>query len=250
MTELKAYSCLEPYEYTGAVIFAKSNIEARRKSADEFHDGEIGGMIVKRAPWADEYGSRGNIPILVMVENGWHFECSWSGIRIDSDLYRDGTYIYNKETKEDEWSGELIGKTPVGNQDSICFACQEYADQWNEYKRIEKEFNDKQLEYFRDIVRKRLPDAIIDDAKDGYMRHESITSFNMKSDWFHGLGPRYVQSVHIPIIFPGRKHWAGLEFRQPHYGQIGPIEPAFICANGDLEAFQAFVDQQKEKYNL
>src|SRR6218665_787596 len=116
MTELKAYDCLEPYENMGAIIFATSDIEARRRSANEFHDGDITGMSVKRAPWADKYQGRQNIPIDVMINHGWHFECCWSGVTIDSELYDYGREVYNRETQEYEMDETLIGKTPVGFQ--------------------------------------------------------------------------------------------------------------------------------------
>ena len=109
LSEYKAYACLEPYESTGAIIFARSNIEARRWSANEFHDDDIGGMSVKRAPWADKYGSRGKIPIADMVDHGWNFECMWSGNRIDSDLYENPREKYNEETKTWEEDDFFIG---------------------------------------------------------------------------------------------------------------------------------------------
>lgn len=246
MTDLKAYACMEPYENTGAVIFAKSNIEARRWGADEFHDGELAGMIVNRAPWADKYGSRNKVPISVMVDNGWHFECCWSGVTIDSEIYEYGVEIWNPQTNEYEYDETLKGKEPVGFQESIYFACQEYADKWYEYKRLEKEFHEQELKYYRGIVLKNFPDAILMNGE-GYMRRESIGSYDMKSGDFIGHGLRYVNGLHIPFGFPGMKHWAALEYRQPEYGKIGPTCPDFICANGDLEEFKKWSVGQKEK---
>lgn len=250
MTELKAYACLETGEYMGAVIFAKSNIEARRLSANEFNEGEIGGMQVKRAPWADKYGSRSKIPISVMVDHGWHFECCWSGVTIDSDLYQDGHSYYDHITKEYIWDENLIGKEPVGFQDGICFACEEYAEKHWEAKRIEKEFDDEEIKYYRSIVIKNFPDAeLLND--EGYMRREWISSRDMETSNFLGFGPRYVHEVHIPFSFPGMEHWAALEFRQPssYYGMhMGPLKPFFICANGDKEKFEKWTREQKEKY--
>lgn len=251
-SELKAYACLEPYENTGAIIFAKSNIEARRRSADEFHDGDISGMSVKRAPWADKYGARQNVPIWDMVWHGWHFECCWSGIRIDEDLYYE--YEGYSLDEEDEDGNELfyksfVGKKPVGYQEGLCFASQEYADNWEEYKRIEKEFHEEQLKYYRGIVLKNLPDAVLMDDERYYQCNEHISSRDMKTDNFQGLGPRRLYEVYIPIDFPNRKHWAALEFRQPEYGKYGPTKPVFVCANGDLEVFEKWAAEQKVKKN-
>src|SRR5215217_3784535 len=156
MTELKAYSCMEVNsgEWTGAIIFAKSNIDARKQAANEFNDGELGGLQVTRAPWADKYGSRNKIPISDMVDHDWHFECAWSGVTINSDTFHDGVELYNHETKEYYWDEDTKGKEPVGYQEGLAFACQEYADKWYEKKRLEKEFHAQELEYYRSLVLK------------------------------------------------------------------------------------------------
>jgi hypothetical protein len=251
MSDLKAYSCMETYsgEWSGAIIFAKSNIEARKAAANEFNEGELGGMQVIRAPWADIYAARHLVPISAMVDHGWHFECVWSGCTIDSDLYENGIEFYNKETDEYEWNEVLKGKEPVGFQNGPCFACQEYADKYKEAKIIEKDFNEEQVKIYRDMVVKRLPDAVLID-QDGYMRRQWIGSRDMKTSDFLGFNSRYISEVHIPFSFPGMKHWAALEFRQPEHGnKIGPNKPAFVCASGDREMFENWAKEQKEKYN-
>lgn len=248
MTEFKAYSCMETEEYIGAVIFAKSNLEARKIAANEFNDGHLGGLTVKRAPWADEFGARHLIPISVMVDHGWHFECTWSGITIDSNLYEYGYDWYNPDTKEYEIDASYIGQKPVGFQESVCFAIQEYADKWKEAKRLEKEFNEKQIKIYQNYVLSKLPDAVLIN-EEGYGRSSRITSCEMKTFFNSGLNERYIRSFDIPFSFPGMQHWAALKFdQQPgYYHQMGPIKPHFICANGDVEAFNAWAAQQKEK---
>ncbi len=71
---MKAYAVQEDYEGTGAIIFAKHAIQARRWGANEFNGGELGGMTCRRAPWADQYAP-GPIPAEVMMEHGWSFLC-------------------------------------------------------------------------------------------------------------------------------------------------------------------------------
>lgn len=83
---LKAYS-VQGYE-CGCITFATSNVVARREGANEL--GVEFEEIVSccRAPWADAYaGVKGGVPALVMIENGWWFECCHCRYRIDSDLY-------------------------------------------------------------------------------------------------------------------------------------------------------------------
>lgn len=234
MIGLKAFACMEPYENTGGILFAKSNIEARKWAANEWHDGDIAGMSVKRAQWADKYGSGSKIPIADMVDVGWHFECMWSGLRIDSDLYENPRPVYNEETKEWKDDDFLVGKSPVGFQNTWGFACQEYADLYDEKERKRKEFEEEWLKYYRGLVLKTFPDAILIPAKENSWQGEHIYSSN-------GI----VQSVTIPFEFPGVKHWAALKVYREYSQRIGPIQPHFTCAQGDLEEFEKWAKEQK-----
>src|SRR5215217_3472 len=249
MTELKAYACMETYEYTGAILFAKTNLEARKWAANEYNDGELGGMSVHRAPWADQYASTGKIPVEQMIWHGWHFECFWSGVRMDEGLYNGENDKYNEKTGEWETEDFFLDKKPIGFQYGPVFACQQYADEYAESKRIEKEFHEEQLKYFRAMILARLPDAVLVNGV-GYEKGEYISSRDMKTDGWNSLGERRIHEVSLSIEFPGMKHWAALKLHQPSYGKIGPTKPYYTCANGDLEVFQAWVDEQKEKYKL
>lgn len=243
MTELKAYACMETYECTGAIIFAKSNIEARKAAANEFNDSELGGMSVKRAPWADKYGSRGKIPIADMIDQGWHFECWYSGLRIDSEIYDYGTDKWNPDTKECEGDTFLVGKTPVGFQEGPVFACQEYADLHWEEQRKRKEYEAEMLKMYRGMVLRRLPDAVLIDGQK-YGQHEHIYSA-LASDGT----TRVVEQVCIPFEFPGMKHNASLHvYRNNNKSDsIGPLLPHFMCANGDRELFEKWAKEQKKR---
>lgn len=108
----KAYAVLEEYENTGSVIYASSAVAARRIGANEHADGDFSAVSCKRAPWADKYRDEG-LPISVMVENGWHFDCMSCGRRIDSD------YL---------WETDRLPEDIVGHQyssaycDAVCEA--------------------------------------------------------------------------------------------------------------------------------
>lgn len=243
MTELKAYACMETYEYTGAVIFAKSNIEARKAAANEFNDNQLGGMSVKRAPWADKYGSRGNIPIDDMIDHGWHFECWHSGIRLDSELYDYGTEEYNFDTEEYEEDTSFVGKKPVGFQDGPIFACQEYADRHWEEQRKRKGYESEMLKMYRGLVLRRFPDAVLIDGQK-YGQGEHIYSV-LASDG----ETRVVEQVTIPFEFPGMKYNASLSVYRNHgrTDSIGPVLPQYMCANGDKELFVKWAREQKKR---
>lgn len=55
----KAYSYLETDEFTGGIVFAKSNIEARRIGANILNMDGIGGMTVSRRKDLDKYEQKG-----------------------------------------------------------------------------------------------------------------------------------------------------------------------------------------------
>src|SRR4051812_28465441 len=84
MTSL-AYAVTETYENTGRIVFADRPIDARKIGAGEFNDGQLGGLSVRRAPWADRFGTARALPARVCIDEGWHFECSGCGATIDSD---------------------------------------------------------------------------------------------------------------------------------------------------------------------
>ncbi len=85
----RAYAVLEDSESTGGIVFARSNVEARRIGAAIYHDGEFSGRHCNRVPWADAYEPEGNVPASVCIDNGWHFECCGCGANIDSDWLYD-----------------------------------------------------------------------------------------------------------------------------------------------------------------
>jgi len=241
LSELKAYACTEPEEHTGGVIFAKSNIEARKWAAREWNDGELAGMSVKRAPWADKYGSDNNVPISVMVDNGWHFECAWSGLRIDSDLYNEPQAVKNEETGKWEDDNFLIGKEPVGFQNDLLFACQEYRDLYKKEQQRRKEYEEEMKSLYRGYVLSKLPEAVLVDSKE-FGKGEYIWA-----QFWEGI--YYVTHATIPFEFPGMKHWAAFKIEQKYGREIGPFAAKFTCAQADYDEFVKWIEIQKEIRN-
>lgn len=72
---LKAWAAYEHDEGVGGIYFAKHAIVARRDAANEHADGELSGVWLRRAPWADRYAP-GPVPVSVMIEHDWWFPCS------------------------------------------------------------------------------------------------------------------------------------------------------------------------------
>lgn len=244
MTELKAYSCTETYsgEWTGGIHFAKSNLEARKIAANEYNDGELGGLQVKRAPWADKYGSGSKIPVSDMVDHGWHFECIHSGVTIDESIYYEPREVYNEETKEYEEDNFLIGKKPTGFQYGWCFACQEWEDEYKEEQRKRKEYEEEVLKFYRAFIWQRLPEAVIVCEGPMFKGQYIYTEIEYKT------GIRTLKELTIPFEFPGStgKSWLELK-RYWDDPKIGPIKPQFRVQQTDVETFYAWEKKQKEQ---
>ena len=109
---LLAYSVMEEDEGTGDIVFAHSDIEARRRGANEFADGEIGGVTCRRAQWADEFAP-GPVPFSAKFEQGWWVECSGCGVTIQEGGY---------DSKGDEIDFEIV---EVGDAVYCTPACRE-----------------------------------------------------------------------------------------------------------------------------
>ena len=86
----KAYSVTDPdpYEAGSCIVFANTDIEARKRGADVLNLDEIGGLKCKREPWADQYEAENKIPATEMLAHGWALMC-----RGCEQLMEDGGYV-------------------------------------------------------------------------------------------------------------------------------------------------------------
>lgn len=76
-------------EGLGGIVFAKSNAHGRRLGAAKFGDGDFDWGTARRAPWADAHYP--TVPIEVMLDQGWWYECTHCGQRISDQEYDDET---------------------------------------------------------------------------------------------------------------------------------------------------------------
>lgn len=251
MEQLKAYRCTENEEYKGGIYFAKSNLEARKQAANDVNYGELGGMTVKRAPWADKYGRASNVPAWEMVSReNWHFECYHTGVTINDTFPEELTYQVDTEEEVAAIYKEYENwglKDIVGYQNGPIFINQQAHDEYSEERRKEKEFNNEKLEYFKNYVLTLLPDAEIID-EDGFGRSQYI--YSTKS---YGSEIRMLQGVTIAIKFPGMRYNAQMRYQPSNnmwgHSIIGPSQPQFSVAHGDKEAWDQWIPSQREKRN-
>jgi hypothetical protein len=219
--DLKAFAVTEHDENTGAVIFAKHDIVARRIGADEYADGELSYVSCRRAPWADAYADKA-VPARVMIAHGWHFECSECGSRIDED------YLFDNRLPVD---------CVVGTQHSHVFCCSKCARRWYSMKRRRKAEELRAIEAFKAVVRKRFPDAEFCDEEDQFRGHHAyVTPERGGWNW---------QQVIVAFRFPGMKHGPA-HFRMDSRHKPGPHLASYTCCNGDKEAFEAYAFATKQ----
>ena len=210
---MKAFTVQEPDEYTGGVYFAKRDIEARKAYANEYQDGEIGGLICRRAPWADEYAGQA-IPARVMIANNWWFECTECGSRIDEDWLHDHG---------------LPLEGVIGTQSSHVFCSASCHTKWEDRCAQEREIGKTMIATLKNMVRRRFGDVefVTGTGKEHYYvaRHDD---------------PMNVQQAFVSFKFPGATLGPASLRLDWGYKAYGPIKPHYTCRAGDREAFEAF----------
>lgn len=226
MTGLKAFAVLENDENTGAIYFAKRDIEARKAGANEFGDGDISNVSCRRAPWADEYAEAGVVPAKACIAHGWHFECCGCGSTIDED-YLD---------EED-----LLLDGVIGQQHGRVFCSEICECRFNLDKAISRDKERRMIDILKDVVRKRFPGVEFADGKDNWKPHAYATSRG---------GVWQVEQAVVSFNFPGMKIGpASLRFDLDHR-KIGPVKPHYNCCFGDKEAFEAYADATSAKNRM
>ncbi|MGB3833710.1 MAG: hypothetical protein WA975_17815 [Mesorhizobium sp.] len=221
MTALRAFAVTENEENTGAIYFAKHDIVAKKWGANEYADGDITYVSCRRAPWADAYVGQ-PIPAKVMIANGWHFECSGCGQRIDEDFFYDN---------------RLPLEGVIGTQHSAVYCCSRCARKDLSLKRRRKAEEQRAIEAFKAIVRKRFPDAdFCDDEQSSFKGHHAYVTA--------GRGGWHWKQVIVSFRFPGIKIGPAHYRLDGGYG-IGPYFAGYSCCNGDREAFEVWAAKTK-----
>lgn len=213
-----AYSYLETDEYTGGIIFAKSNVEARRLGANLLNMDDIGGLEVRRRKDLDKYEATG-VPAWLLVSEGWHFGCHGCGMRIDDCSMEDASL-------------PITGI--VGTESGAIYCCHTCRMEARAEHAAQEAFGEAFLDMLKDLVRKRFPG--IDHCFGEHRQYVYVPRWSR---------PMVVLQARVSFNFPGTKIGpATLEYH--HCGNahgspiIGPVRPEFYCCKGDREAFEAF----------
>lgn len=215
---IRAYAVLEDFENTGGIIFAERAVVARRLGANEYADGEFSAVTCRRAPWADGYVGR-CVPARLMIANGWHFECSECGERIDGDYLEDRRLT-------------LAGV--IGSQNSHVFCGSRCARRWHSIQRRRKAEETRAIEAMKDIVRRRFPDADFCDEPDNGRYLERCHAYVVP-----GSGGWHWRQVTVAFRFPGMQFGPAV-YRIEECRRTGPPRARYTCCNGDRAAFEAY----------
>jgi hypothetical protein len=213
--DVKAYICMETYECQGGVVFAETNLAARKIASYEWNDGELGGLSVRRAPDLDKYYGKGVPAWDLIVNHGWRWDgCSCCGQPLDYDNLEDA------------------GKDPTkvfGYDGGMVFCDQSCKD---EYARCKEE---------KDRAGKAFMSAMIDRLKKrfGDIEIERTHHFTTMRD-----GHCTTEQAIVEFDFPGRKYgYAALRYSNDNYRPCEKLMPCSInllCSNGDVDAFDAW----------
>lgn len=219
LPKLRAWSVTEEDEGTGGIVFAKHGIVALKNGACQFGSGEWEYYKARRAPWADAFAETGDLPASVMVENGWHLECTGCGVRIDYDL--------------PEMCRKYRGWTPdqiVGTQ-YAAWCTPRCHDEDMADRESRKRHEGLIADMMERLVKRRFPDATI--IRD----RERLTPHVYLQRDAHGFW-RLGQAI-VSFEFPGMKI-APANYRWDRITSYGDRKAHFTVCNDDKEAFEAY----------
>ena len=71
---LKAYCYTDDQTGYSHIYYAENRNKAKELASGDNDENYID-VHVYRIPWADEYAEKGDVPIAVLLKNGWRYEC-------------------------------------------------------------------------------------------------------------------------------------------------------------------------------
>jgi len=218
--KMRAWAVTEEDEGTGGIVFAKHGIVALKWGACQFGGGEWEYYKARRAAWADEFAESGVMPASVMVEHGWHFECTGCGILIDE-------YLWDRHRRFRNWKPEHV----VGTQHQV-WCTPRCHDQDLAERARRKRHEELIVEMMARLVKRRFPSVEIIRDQKNLTPHVYVTKDK------HGFW-RLGQAV-VSFNFPGMKI-APANYSWDRNATYGDKKAHFTCCAGDKEAFEAWV---------
>lgn len=232
---MPAFSVIEDVsgENRGNVYFAKSHIHARRAGANEFNDGEIGGMRVRRERGLDQYEASGNIPFWEMVNRGWWCDCCHCGETVNESLY-------DEEGREND--------NPQGMFNSINFCSTRCMTEWERRKYVERGMAEIEYGRLRGKITQHFRDPIFaGERPKGYKWQGMHDRERFDSYYIGWLGSDNATFDWCNLWFrvPGVKEWALCRYMD-HRGNIGGTT-GISFPNGDVESYKPFMKKHLDR---
>lgn len=198
MSKLKAYEVREPDEGHCCIIFATNNAAARREGATELDVDWEGVEHCRRKPGYDQYAP-GPVPPLMLIKDGWWFECHQCGRKIDE-------YMADELEHEGHDPADFV-PVDYGNRVFCCAACQAkfYA---------ERRANAAAKVALIELFEAKFPGCTIKDV------HVYGAKLEPRDD---GGGMKCT----VSFLFPGARYGATYEYGTPE----------LYVAQGDLPAY-------------
>lgn len=216
----------DPYESAGCVVFAKTDIEARRKGARELDCDEIGGLECRRAKWADEYEPMGYVPATAMLANNWYLTCCGC----DQTIY-DGGEITRYDEDGQEYEVEV---NPVDHGRYV-YCSPECRDKDLSDRARRKRGERRFWEALKREALRKLPGITIEPETPGAVysgHHHRYFGHHTKSRRDRAL------CFVVGFSFPGSKYGGKYRYDLDYDDTRGKRQ--ILIAIGDMEAWEAF----------
>lgn len=235
MTALKCY-CVDSEGCDSEdveIIFAKSDIEAKRRWANNHDWGGIAGISARREPQWDKHAP-GPVPSLVLVGDGWWMECHGCERRIDADSLGEEMEPDEPEDGDDSPWPVMAPVEPTPGRIWCTQACHDHD---MSERALKKRYEARLIAWMGRRVLRRFPSAtLIDHAKMGWA-HAHVTRGNN--------GRLTVTQVIVAFSWPTMKIGpATFRIDDERCSHKRPRKAEFCCCNGDREAFEAWAAEQ------
>lgn len=209
---MKAFMVTEQFENRAMVVFADHAITARRIGSNEYCEGELRGISVKRARHLDQYEGKG-VPASVLISDGWWFECTGCHATINSDFLDDN---------------ELPWDAVIGTENSAVFCCAECQKQYLDRQERERAVGQAFLAMMRDLITSGVGNVQF--VTGAFREH----IFAQETD-----GIVVVRQASVSFEFPGQTIAPASLLYDPAY-TYGPAKLELRCCSGDKKAFEAW----------
>ncbi len=214
--DLKAFIITADDPEETQIIFDKSSIGAKRHWAN--HQGwgdEIGGITSRRQPHLDQYAP-GPVPPLVLIEDGWWFECFGCGQTIN-----DGTILDQ-------------GLKPVEDGLEGVYCTVECQAKDKKEKTTMKRWEVRLKRLYKAKLLKKFPELTVD------KEHVCICKESP-----NGVGIVRINQIVLDFKFPGCKYGGSYRIDSDYSGKQGGRlrkQPIITIANGDLAVWEEYYE--------